>query len=50
MRGVAERNVKADLAVLPLKFTASGEVLSEVQARIEKVLGNKPEPEANYLE
>lgn len=35
VRGVAERNVKADLAVLPLKFTASGEVLSEVQARID---------------
>lgn len=35
VRGVSERNVKADLAVLPLKFTASGEVLSEVQARID---------------
>lgn len=35
VRGVSERNVKADLAVLPLKFTASGDVLSEVQARID---------------
>lgn len=35
VRGLAERDVKADLAVLPLKFTASGDVLSEVQARID---------------
>jgi len=35
VRGVAEREVKADLAVLPLKFTASGDVLSDVQARID---------------
>ena len=35
VRGVAEKNVEADLAVLPLRFTASGEVLSEVQARID---------------
>ena len=35
VRGLAERNVKADLAVLPLRFTASGEVLSEVQGRID---------------
>ena len=35
VRGVAERNVKADLAVLPLRFTASGDVLSEVQGRID---------------
>lgn len=35
VRGVAERNVKADLAVLPLRFTASGDVLSDVQARID---------------
>ena len=35
VRGLAERDVKADLAVLPLRFTASGEVLSEVQARID---------------
>ncbi|MBW8302538.1 MAG: SIMPL domain-containing protein, partial [Brevundimonas sp.] len=32
VRGLAERDVQADLAVLPLRFTASGEVLSEVQA------------------
>lgn len=35
VRGLAERNVRADLAVLPIKFTASGDVLSEVQARID---------------
>lgn len=35
VRGVAERSVKADLAVLPLRFTASGDVLSEVQGRID---------------
>ena len=35
VRGLAERNVRADLAILPIKFTASGEVLSEVQARID---------------
>ena len=35
VRGLAEKDVRADLAVLPLKFTASGEVLSEVQARID---------------
>lgn len=35
VKGVSERNVKADLAILPLKFTASGEVLAEVQARID---------------
>ncbi|MGA0546277.1 SIMPL domain-containing protein [Brevundimonas sp. VNH65] len=35
VRGLSERNVKADLALLPLKFTASGEVLAEVQARID---------------
>lgn len=35
VRGVSERIVKADLAVLPLRFTASGDVLSEVQARID---------------
>lgn len=39
VRGVSERNVKADLAVLPLRFTASGDVLSEVQARIDGDLG-----------
>ncbi|KQY96652.1 SIMPL domain-containing protein [Brevundimonas sp. Root1423] len=35
VRGLAERNVKADLAVLPLRFTASGDVLSDVQARVD---------------
>jgi hypothetical protein len=35
VRGLAERDVRADLAVLPLKFTASGEVLGDVQARID---------------
>ncbi|RZJ74121.1 MAG: SIMPL domain-containing protein [Brevundimonas sp.] len=35
VRGAAERTVKADLAVLPLRFTASGDVLSDVQARID---------------
>ena len=35
VRGLAEKDVKADLAVLPIRFTSSGEVLSEVQARID---------------
>ena len=35
VRGLAERYVKADLAILPLRFTASGEVLTEVQGRID---------------
>jgi hypothetical protein len=35
VRGLAERDVKADLAILPLRFTVSGEVLSEVQAQID---------------
>jgi uncharacterized protein len=35
VRGLAERDVKADLAVLPIRFTASGEVLSEVQGTID---------------
>ncbi|WP_428063285.1 SIMPL domain-containing protein [Brevundimonas sp.] len=39
VRGLSERNVKADLAVLPLRFTASGEVLSEVQGKIDNDLG-----------
>lgn len=38
VRGVSERVVKADLAFLPLRFTASGDVLSEVQARIDSDL------------
>ncbi|WEK39185.1 MAG: SIMPL domain-containing protein [Candidatus Brevundimonas colombiensis] len=39
VRGLSERNVKADLAVLPLRFTASGDVLSEVQGKIDNDLG-----------
>jgi len=35
VRGLAERNVRADLAILPLRFTASGDVLAEVQGRID---------------
>ena len=35
VRGLAEKDVKADLAVLPIRFTASGDVLSEVQAHID---------------
>jgi uncharacterized protein len=35
VKGLAERDVRADLAVLPLKFTASGDVLGEVQSRID---------------
>lgn len=35
VRGLAERNVKADLAVLPLRFTASGDVLADVQGQID---------------
>lgn len=38
VRGLAERDVKADLAILPLRFTVSGEVLSDVQARIDNDL------------
>jgi hypothetical protein len=35
VRGLAERYVKADLAVLPLRFTASGDVLADVQGQID---------------
>jgi hypothetical protein len=35
VRGLSEKDVKADLAFLPIRFTASGDVLSEVQARID---------------
>ncbi|GAA0209988.1 hypothetical protein QOZ96_003215 [Brevundimonas nasdae] len=38
VRGLAEKDVEADLAVLPIRFTASGDVLSEVQARIDSDL------------
>ena len=36
VRGLAERDVLADIAVLPLRITASGDVLSEVQAQIDR--------------
>ena len=39
VKGLAERDVQADLAVLPLRFTASGDVLADVQARIDRDLG-----------
>ena len=42
VRGLAERDVQADLAVLPLRFTASGVVLSEVQSRIDERRGRTP--------
>ena len=35
VRGLSERDVKADLAILPLRFSASGDVLSDVQAKID---------------
>lgn len=35
VRGLAEREVKADLAVLPLSFAASGDDLTAVQAQID---------------
>lgn len=38
VRGLAEKDVEADLAVLPIRFTASGDVLSEVQTRIDSDL------------
>jgi len=38
VRGVAERNVQADLAVLSLRFTGAGESLPEVQAKIDRDL------------
>lgn len=41
VRGLAEKDVEADLAVLPIRFTASGDVLSEVQARIDSDLDRK---------
>lgn len=36
VRGLSERDVVADVAVLPLRFTASGDVLSEVQAQVDR--------------
>ena len=38
VRGVAERNVVADLAVLSLRFTGAGESLPEVQTKIDRDL------------
>ena len=38
VRGVAERNVTADLAVLSLRFTGAGESLPEVQGKIDRDL------------
>ena len=38
VRGVAERNVVADLAVMPLRFTVAGEDLPTVQAQIDQDL------------
>lgn len=35
VRGLSERDVVADLAILPVRFTATGEILSEVQGRID---------------
>lgn len=35
VRGLSERDVVADLAILPIRFTATGDVLSEVQGRID---------------
>ena len=39
VRGLSERGVKADLAVLPLRFASAGNLLSEVQADVDKDLG-----------
>ena len=36
VRGLSERDVVADVAVLPLRFTASGDVLAEVQAQVDR--------------
>ena len=35
VRGLSERVVKADLAVLPLRFASAGDVLAEVQADVD---------------
>src|SRR6185436_10462930 len=35
VRGLSERAVKADLALLPLRFAAAGDNLGEVQGRVE---------------
>ena len=36
VRGLSERETKADLAVLPLRFAATGEALSDVQAQVDR--------------
>lgn len=38
VRGLAEKDVKADLAVLPIRFTTSGDVLADAQAKIDSDL------------
>lgn len=38
VRGLSERTVKADLALLPLRFAAAGDSLSDVQARVDRDL------------
>lgn len=40
VRGLSERDVKSNLAVLPLRFAVAGNVLSEVQAQIDRDLGS----------
>lgn len=35
VRGLAEREVKADLAVLPLRFSATGDELSQAQGKVD---------------
>lgn len=39
VRGLAERDAKADLAVMPLRFTQSGDDLAQVQAAIDADIG-----------
>lgn len=39
VRGLAERDAKADLAILPLRFTQSGEDLAQVQTAIDADIG-----------
>jgi len=38
VRGLSERVVKSDLAVLPLRFASAGNDLSEVQAKVDRDL------------
>ncbi|MCB2055368.1 MAG: SIMPL domain-containing protein [Geminicoccaceae bacterium] len=39
VKGLAERDVRSDLAVWPLRFVAAGDVLAEVRAEIERAEG-----------